>query len=55
VNNVIAALEGAGVSGFVIGKILTRDEGLVLLKDGCRTELPQFSRDEIARFFATKG
>ena len=48
----LAALERENISGFEIGQMLAPDEGLILIGYQGEVALPQFSRDELARYFA---
>jgi hydrogenase maturation factor len=52
---VMAALQQAGSEATVIGAALAEEEGLWLLSGGHRMPLPEFPRDEIARFFEREG
>ena len=49
----LAALEREGINGYEIGQMLALDEGLVLIGNQGEAPLPQFSRDELARFLAS--
>jgi hydrogenase maturation factor len=51
---VVAALQQAGSEAAVIGTALAGDGGLWLLSGGARMPLPEFPRDEIARFFDSR-
>jgi hydrogenase maturation factor len=48
---IITALQAAGISASVIGKILEKEKGVKLMRQGQVEDLPVFSRDELARFF----
>lgn len=48
----LAALQRESINGFEIGQMLASDEGLLLIGYQGETPLPQFSRDELARYFA---
>ena len=50
-----AALERERINGFEIGQMLAPDEGLVLIGYQGEAPLPQFSRDELARYLASSG
>ena len=52
VPTLLAALERENISGFEIGQMLEADEGLILIGHQGEVPLPQFSRDELARYFA---
>ena len=46
----LAALEKQRIDGFEIGQMLAHEEGLVLIGYEGETTLPQFARDELARY-----
>ena len=48
----LAALEKQSIDGFEIGQMLAADEGLVLIGRQGEIPLPEFSRDELARYLA---
>lgn len=48
----LLALEQAGITGWEIGQILAPEEGLLLIGYGGEMPLPEFSRDELARYFS---
>ena len=48
----LAALERQGIVGWEIGQMLAPEEGLVLMGRQGEVPLPQFPRDELARYFA---
>jgi len=52
---VLRALRDSGIRAAVIGRIVSKEEGLKLRRGGKLTDLPRFPRDEIARFFADHG
>ena len=49
----LAALEREDISGYEIGQMLAPDEGMVLIGNQGEVPLPQFTRDELARFLAS--
>jgi hydrogenase maturation factor len=49
----LSALEGEGIDGWEIGQMLAPEEGLLLIGTGGDAALPEFSRDELARYFAS--
>ena len=49
---VIRNLEGQGIAGWEIGQMLAPEEGLLLIGYQGETPLPEFPRDEIARYFS---
>ena len=52
----LGALERAGVDAWEIGQMMAAEEGLVLFtRDGEEIELPEFHRDELARYFSTSA
>ena len=52
VPSLLAALERENVDGWEIGQMLAAEEGLVLFGRQGEQPLPQFSRDELARYLA---
>jgi len=48
----LRALTSVGIAGWEIGQILAAEEGLLLLGYAGETPLPEFPRDELARYFA---
>ncbi len=48
----LSALEREGIAGWEIGQMLASEEGLVLFGRGGEAPLPQFPRDELARYFS---
>lgn len=48
----LAALERGGITGWEIGQILAPEEGLLLIGYGGEMPLPEFPRDELARYFS---
>ena len=49
----LAALEKENIDGWEIGQMLAPEEGLLLTGAGGEAALPQFPRDELARYFAS--
>ena len=49
---ILSALEGAGIKAACIGEITDASQGLILEQKGRLSPLPQFPRDELARFFS---
>ena len=49
---IIAALQAAGIPASRIGKFQEKEKGIKLMRRGQVEDLPVFSRDEVARFFA---
>jgi hypothetical protein len=47
---VLAALGEAGIDAGIIGRVVSAEEGLKMHTAGGIEELPQFARDELARF-----
>ena len=55
-DRLLAALEEAGIAAARIGTVTPRDAGVIIdRRDGGRTALPTFARDEVARFLAQEG
>jgi hydrogenase maturation factor len=50
VPRLVLALERQGISGWEIGQMLAPEEGLVLFAQEGEVPLPEFSRDELARY-----
>lgn len=50
--NLLAALEREGIVGWEIGQMLAPEEGLVLMGRQGEVALPEFPRDELARYFS---
>ena len=51
----LRALERAGITGWEIGQMLAPDEGLLMIGYDGELPLPEFSRDELARYFSQQG
>jgi hydrogenase maturation factor len=49
--DIVQALRADGKEAAIIGRAAPRQAGAVLVRDGRRWPLPQFDRDEIARYF----
>ena len=49
---VMSALEGEGIDAFEIGRITGQEEGVQIIRGHELEPLPQFDRDELARFFS---
>jgi len=52
VPRLILALERQGIAGWEIGQMLAPEEGLILIGHEGEVALPEFSRDELARYLA---
>ena len=52
VPSLLVALERKGIDGWEIGMMMAPEEGLVYMSRKGEVELPQFSRDELARYFS---
>ena len=52
VPSLLVALEQKGIDGWEIGMMMAPDEGLGYMSRKGEVELPQFSRDELARYFS---
>ncbi|MEC9238270.1 MAG: AIR synthase-related protein, partial [Chloroflexota bacterium] len=52
VPSLIAELDKKGIDGWEIGMMMAPEEGLVYIGREGEVELPQFSRDELARYFS---
>ena len=53
VPGLLTALEGDGINGFEIGTMMEADEGLQMVELHGETPLPEFSRDELARYMSS--
>ncbi|MFP6636108.1 MAG: AIR synthase family protein [Dehalococcoidia bacterium] len=49
----LTALEGEGINGFEIGTMIEAAEGLQMVEFHGETPLPEFSRDELARYMSS--
>ena len=52
VPSLLSELEKKGINGWEIGMMLAPEEGLISIGREGEVELPQFSRDELARYFS---
>jgi hydrogenase maturation factor len=52
VPSLLFALETKGIDGWEIGRMMPQEEGLISIGRTGEIELPQFSRDELARYFS---
>ncbi|PKB71199.1 MAG: hypothetical protein BZY87_06595 [SAR202 cluster bacterium Io17-Chloro-G6] len=52
VPSLLSALDKKGIDGWEIGLMLAPEEGLISIGREGEVELPQFSRDELARYFS---
>ena len=52
VPSLLSELEKKGIDGWEIGMMLAPEEGLISIGREGEVELPQFSRDELARYFS---
>ena len=52
VPSLLSALDKKGIDGWEIGLMLAAEEGLISIGREGEVELPQFSRDELARYFS---
>ena len=52
VPSLLSNLENAGIDGWEIGRMMPVEEGLISIGRTGEVELPQFSRDELARYFS---
>ena len=52
VPSLLAALDKKGIDGWEIGVMMPPEEGLVYIGRKGQVELPQFERDELARYFS---
>jgi hypothetical protein len=48
----LAALAREGIEGWEIGQMLAQEEGLVMITRQGEAPLPDFPRDELARYFS---
>jgi hydrogenase expression/formation protein HypE len=55
VPGLLTALEGEGIVCWEIGQMLAPEEGLIIIGHQGETALPEFTRDELARYFSTAG
>ena len=53
VPSLLYQLEKKGIDGWEIGRMMPAEEGLVSIGRTGEVELPQFSRDELARYFSS--
>ncbi len=53
VPTLLLALEQAEITGWEIGQVLAPEEGLVMIGYAGEVPLPEFPRDELARYFST--
>ena len=51
----LAALEKEGIDGWEIGQIIAPEEGLIMIGYAGEVPLPEFSRDELARYFSNSA
>ncbi len=51
----LLALERAGITGWEIGQMLAPDEGMLMIGYEGELPLPEFYRDELARYFSQQG
>jgi hydrogenase maturation factor len=51
----LAALEKEGIDGWEIGQIIAPEEGLIMIGYEGEVPLPQFSRDELTRYFSNSA
>lgn len=51
---ILAALREAGKESAAIGRVVPGSDGVSLVSGGIRRALPQFDRDEVARFFDSR-
>jgi hydrogenase maturation factor len=49
----LAALEEEGISGWEIGQMIAPEEGLLMIGYEGEVPLPEFARDELARYFSS--
>ena len=52
VPSLLSELEKKGIDGWEIGRMMPQEEGLISIGRTGEIELPQFSRDELARYFS---
>ena len=55
VPRLLAALAAGGIDGWEIGQIIAPEEGLIMIGYEGEVPLPEFPRDELARYFSTLG
>ena len=55
VPKLLSALEGEGISGWEIGQMLAAEEGFQMIGYDGETPLPDFDRDELARYFSEES
>ena len=53
VPSLLTVLDREGIAGWEIGQMLAAEEGLIMIGQEGEKPLPQFSRDELARYFAS--
>ena len=53
VPGLLTSLEGEGINGFEIGTMIEAAEGLQMVEFHVETPLPEFSRDELARYMSS--
>ena len=53
VPGLLTSLEGEGINGFEIGTMIEAAEGLQMVEFHGETPLPEFSRDELARYMSS--
>jgi hydrogenase expression/formation protein HypE len=51
----LSALEKEGILGWEIGQMIAPEEGLIMIGSEGEVPLPEFSRDELARYFSRRG
>ena len=52
VPRLLSALEGESIDGYEIGQMLAPEEGLQMIGLQGEVPLPEFARDELARYFS---
>ena len=52
---VLLALEKEGIDGWEIGQMLAPEEGMLMIGFDGEVPLPEFPRDEIARYFSQEA
>ena len=55
VPGLLTSLEGEGINGFEIGTMIEAAEGLQMVEFHGETPLPEFSRDELARYMSSEA
>ena len=55
VPSLLAGLEKEGIIGWEIGQMIAAAEGLMMIGQGGEVPLPEFPRDELARYFSATG